>query len=100
MSEENRLILAEKYYTKRRLPISDDRLAELKNMKVYEYRKLLVRAQYEFSTYYCPLDEQLEAECRAKEQKAQEERNKEFEVWLQMRREAIAIVRNRRASNN
>ncbi len=100
MSEENRLILAEKYYTKRHLPVSDERLAELKNMTTYDYRKLLIKAQYEFSTYYCPLDEQLEAECREKEQKILEERNKEFEVWLQMRREAIAMLRKRRTTIN
>ena len=83
MSEENRLILAEKYYTRSQISVSDLRMAQIKNMKLKDYQKILKAAQGEFCTHYCPLDKLLIEEYENKRRQEQERRIKAFEKWQQ-----------------
>lgn len=81
MSEENRLILAEKYYTRSQISVSDLRMAQIKKMKLKDYQKILRAAQTEFCTYYCPLDKLLIEEYENKRKQEQERRAEAFEKW-------------------
>lgn len=83
MSEENRLILAEKYYTRSQISVSDLRMAQIKNMKLKDYQKILRAAQAEFCTHYNPLHKQLEEEYENKRKQEQERRAAAFEKWQQ-----------------
>ncbi|SFE37463.1 hypothetical protein [Trichococcus pasteurii] len=83
MSEENRLILAEKYYTRNQISISDLRMAQIKKMKLKDYQKILRAAQAEFCTHYNPLDKLLIEEYENKRRQEQERRIKAFEKWQQ-----------------
>lgn len=83
VSEENRLILAEKYFTRTQISISDLRMAQIKKMKLKDYQKILKAAQSEFCTHYNPLDKQLIEEYENKRKQEQERRIKAFEKWQQ-----------------
>jgi hypothetical protein len=62
MSAENRMILAEKYYTKNHQSNSDCKMAALRNMPVSHYRSMLYDAQMEFCKYFQPLDKEIDDE--------------------------------------
>lgn len=62
MSAENRLILAEKYFTKKNKTSGIFKLARAKGVPLPQYQKMLLDAQKEFCKYFCPLDQQLDVE--------------------------------------
>ena len=86
ISEENRLILAEKYYTRNQISISDLRMAQIKKMKLKDYQEILKAAQAEFCAHYNPLDEQLKADYEEKERMAFEKKGREFDLWEERRK--------------
>lgn len=62
MSAENRLILAEKYFTKKNKTSGIAKLARSNGVPLSQYQKMLLDAQREFCKYFCPLDQQIDAE--------------------------------------
>jgi hypothetical protein len=85
MSAENRLILAEKYYTKNHQSNSDYKMAALKNMPVSHYRAMLYEAQKEFCQYFHPLDKKIvDAEFEERLQKEQQ-RNQKYLDYISKR---------------